>query len=68
MTGTRWRAVVYYRADAGTVDVTHELEELTDLHDLVERGPHWDAVERIEIIRVNHISDENLTVEQAVDL
>jgi hypothetical protein len=68
MTGTRWRATVYYRADHGTVDVTHELEELADLHKLVERGPHWDSIERIEIVRINHVTSEALTVEAATDL
>ena len=67
MMGTaRWRATVYYRTDNGTIDVQHSLGELYDLHDFVEAGPHWDTIERIEIVRVNHIDAANLTVEQAL--
>ena len=64
----RWRAVVHYRADAGLVDVTHDLEEIADLHGLVEAGPHWDTIHTIEVKRVNHVDGENLTVEQAEKL
>jgi hypothetical protein len=64
----RWHAVAYYRTTEGTVDVHHDLEELYELHDLVELGPHWDTIERIEVARVNHCTDENLTVEQSKKL
>lgn len=64
----RWRATVFYRTDGGPVDVVHDLEELADLHEMVERGPHWDTIERIEIVRVNHNTDRALTVERAGDL
>jgi hypothetical protein len=65
MSLARWRATVYYRTENGTVDVQHSLGELFDLHDFVEAGPHWDAIEKIEIVRANHITDADLTVEQA---
>lgn len=64
----RWKATVFYRADAGSVDVVHDLEELSDLHDRVEHGPHWDTIERIEIVRVNHSDGADLTVEAAQKL
>ena len=64
----RWNATVIYRAAAGPVDVTHDLEEITDLHQRIEAGPHWDTVERIEIVRVNHIESATLTIEQADEL
>lgn len=64
----RWRAVVWYRANVGLVDVEHELEELEDLHDRVEAGPHWDTIERIEVFRTNHVDGEGLTVEGAEQL
>lgn len=64
----RWQATVYYRTANGTVDIVHELSEIVDLHDLVESGPHWDTIEKIEVIRINHISSETLTVEQAEGL
>lgn len=63
----RWRAVVWYRTDGGLVDVEHFLEELEDLHDRVEAGPHWDTIEKIEVFRVNHLEGE-ITVEAAAEL
>lgn len=61
----RWRAVVSYRTDSGTVTRDHQLEEISDLHDMVELGPHWDTIEKIEVHRINHCTDEKLTVEEA---
>ena len=51
----------YYRSDAGLVDVDILLEELVELHDRIELGPHWDAIERI---RINHIDSLTLPLEQ----
>ena len=45
----RWVAVIYYRTDAGLIDVEHEMEELDELQEIVERGPDWYALDRIEI-------------------
>lgn len=42
----RWSAVVHYRSDSGLVEVPHDIEELAELQDLVERGPDWNAIER----------------------
>jgi hypothetical protein len=64
----RWRATVYYRTDSGVLDIEHGLEELADLHLAVENGPHWDTVEKIEIVRINHVTDPDLTVEAAAKL
>lgn len=61
----RWQATVNCRTDNGTADVIYHLSEISDLHYLVERGPHWDTIEKIEIVRVNHVSSKTLTVEQA---
>jgi hypothetical protein len=64
----RWIATIYYRTDNGTVDVEHQLSEIDELHDLVERGPHWDCVVEIRITRANHVTSDKLTVEQAAQL
>ncbi len=60
----RWAATVTYRTDSGPLDVDHVLTEISDLHDLVERGPHWDTILGIVIQRINPI-DPGITVEQA---
>jgi hypothetical protein len=36
-----------------------------DLHDIVEAGPHWDTVLKIEIFRINHLEGTFLTVESS---
>lgn len=64
----RWRATVYYRTENGSVDIEHALHELADIDDRVEAGPHWDTIERIEIVRVNHCESAALTVEAAEKL
>jgi hypothetical protein len=46
---TRWRAVIHYRSENGLIDVEHDFEELEELHGIVERGPSFCAVEKIEI-------------------
>ena len=54
----RWKAKIIYRHGFGPVDVSHDLEELGDIHDVVESGPHWDTIESIKGL-------EGLTVEEA---
>lgn len=63
----RWTADVFYRTANGIVDVRHDLEELVELHNLVECGPHWDTIDRIYIERSDKAYAE-LTVEQAEQL
>ena len=64
----RWKATVWYRTDKGLYGVDYPLEELRDIHERVENGPHWDTVDKIEISRVNHVDSKTLTVEQAQEL
>ena len=61
----RWRVCVTYRTEEGYAEVETDLEELEDLHDLVETGPHFDTVVGIRVIRINHVDDEFLTIERA---
>jgi hypothetical protein len=60
----RWHAVIRYRGDVGSIGTEYFLVEIADLHDLVEHGPHWDTIEKIEVYRINHCTDPTLTVEQ----
>lgn len=45
----RWSVTLFYRFNLGLVDVTHEVEELEEIQELVERGPDWNALDRVEI-------------------
>ena len=61
----RWKASIHYRT-AGTADVVRAIvSEIADLHEIIELGPHWDTIEKIEIVRINHSTSATLTVEQA---
>ena len=60
----RWDVTVIYRTDTGPLDVPMLLHEIGDLHERIEKGPHWDTIEKIEIRRVNHIDSPTLTREQ----
>ena len=66
--GARWHALVSYRTGAKPHVFEMPLEELEDLHMAIERGPHWDTVELIEIRRINHTDSPTLTLLQAEDL
>ncbi|CAL8981523.1 hypothetical protein RHODGE_RHODGE_02852 [Rhodoplanes serenus] len=58
----RWTAVIIYRSQAGIVDVVHDIDEICDLDNLVERGPDWDTIESITIRRTG---GDRLTLEEA---
>jgi hypothetical protein len=67
VTTVRWIATVYYRSASGIIDVQHDMLELDELHDLVERGPHWDCIDRIEVVRADG-RNRALTLEEAEKL
>ncbi len=62
----RWFVTVVYRADAGPLDIDYAIEELAELQAIIERGPYWDTIDRIEIRLQRRLYD--VTVEQAEDL
>ncbi|WP_046901060.1 hypothetical protein [Gluconobacter oxydans] len=66
-TFVRWIARVFYRSENGLIDVQHDMEELEELQDLIERGPSWDAIEKIEIKRAVP-SEDLITIEEARQL
>lgn len=59
----RWSAVIYYRTDAGVIDVQHEIEELEEVAEIVERGPNWYSIDRIVI---RHGEQQAGTIEQLI--
>jgi len=62
---TRWKVTTYYRSNAGSIDVTYDLSELYDPHDIDERRPHWDTIERIKTLKVDQVDGDGLTIEEA---
>jgi hypothetical protein len=63
----RWHATIFYRTDAGSLDVQHDFEELCELDELVEAGPHWGTIEQIVIKYAGGV-EADLTVEEAAAL
>lgn len=64
VTTARWKAVIYYRTENGLLDVEHGIEEIEDLHEIVERGPDWNAIDHITVT-LDRKTDDRLTVEEA---
>jgi len=60
----RWHATIYYRSDDGFVDVEHDFEELEDLHEIVERGPDWNTIDKI-VVTLARKTNDAMTLEQA---
>lgn len=58
----RWHVVLWYRSDDGLFDVEHMVDEIDMVHGIVERGPDWHTLDRIEI-RLSMNKTPNLTVE-----
>lgn len=62
----RWRAILEYRSKFGVVRREFTFEEIEDLDDIVEQGPHWDTLIRCTVTKCR-IDDGNpaLTIEEA---
>jgi hypothetical protein len=61
----RWRAEVDYRTNLGINTVVHDILEIEELHDLIERGPNFYAIERIVIYPQGSCASATLTIEEA---
>lgn len=61
--GKRWIAVATYNSEVGPVDVTHDIEELEDLQSIIEAGPDWNSLMKIEVTLSRKLYD--CTVEEA---
>lgn len=65
MTPIRWVVEIDYRTNNGIITVVHDIEELEELHDIVERGPDWNAIEYPIRITLNPEVGEPVTIEQS---
>ena len=45
----RWLVKIPYRTDAGTTVDVQTVEEIEDVHEIIEQGPNFYAVDRIEV-------------------
>lgn len=68
MFNPRWQVKVIYRTEIGNIDVIHDVEDIEDMSRLIEAGPHWDTIVRMEVMRFGQNVDVGLTVERAAEL
>jgi hypothetical protein len=60
----RWHVALVYRTRSGLLEIEHDIEELFELDDLVEHGPHWDTL-TVARITLNRPTYRGLTVEES---
>jgi hypothetical protein len=64
--GARWIVTISYRGDLGVIDNEFHVEELMDVSRLVEWGPDWNSLIKIEIVlNPKRRSNDNDTVEKS---
>jgi hypothetical protein len=62
----RWDATITYQTENGPLLVEHSMQELEELHWLVEHGPDWTTIQSIAIRPVRPTAP-NMMLEQAED-
>jgi hypothetical protein len=45
----RWKVIIEYRTDTGRLTVEHLLEEISELHQVIEKGPDWNTLIRCTV-------------------
>ncbi len=67
--GLRWLVTIVYRSGhLGAIDIEHHVEELAELQEIVERGPDWNCLERIEIrLNPRRVTSPGDTLEKSLD-
>ena len=61
----RWTCNISYRTHAGLLEVEHKFEELFELQELIERGPGFYVIDRIEI---RPTAPSTMTLEQSLTI
>lgn len=62
----RWYVQIEYRSEEGGSFVGHYIEELDELAQIVEVGPHWDTIIKCVVTLNRRLEDiPRLTKEQA---
>lgn len=57
----RWHVIIHYRTDTGSLDVEHDIEELDELQDIIERGPDWNTILCIDV-KLARKTDKDMTL------
>lgn len=46
----RWTATVVYKVEVGLMSAEYYIEELDELKEIIENGPSFETIEKIEIV------------------
>jgi hypothetical protein len=58
----RWFVTATYRAENEPITIDSHIEEIAELHALIEHGSHWNALEEI-VIRLNRVAPHTPTTQ-----
>lgn len=61
-----WRATIEYLAKSGPIDVEYFFEDINELADIIESGPHYYSIIKCTVVPV--LTGRRLTVEAAAEL
>jgi len=61
----RWTLSITYRGEVGPVVVDHDIDEISEAHDIVECGPDWNAIMDITI-QLSDVSEEGVTLQSPI--
>jgi hypothetical protein len=61
--GDRWQVVLTYRSNSGPLDIHHDLEEIEELQEIIERGPDWRTLIDARITLNPSYRDHSPTIE-----
>ena len=61
----RWWVEITYRTDKGPCIVGYDIEEIEELHDIVELGPDWHSIMDIHVKLQDSLGPVTVEVEAA---
>lgn len=61
-----WRATIEYLTKNGPIDVDYFFNDINELPDIVERGPHYHSIIKCTVVPV--MTGARLTIEAAAEL
>ena len=57
----RWTMTIIYRTETGPLVVDFDIDEISEAHDIVERGPDWNSIIDISI-QLSDVSEDGVTL------
>lgn len=57
----RWCVIILYRTDGEPLAEHHYVEELSEIEEIVESGPDWNAIMNISV-QINRVTDAGRTI------